>query len=355
MVNWGILGAGNISGQFVHDLLVNNTEGGAHQHVIVSVGSSQVQKGEEFIKKQGITPESNHGVTAVSQTYDDFFANPDVEVVYIGTPHSFHRDQVIQALNNDKHVLVEKPMTINGDEARELFDLAKKKNKFIMEAVWTRFFPSIQKLKKHIFEDKTIGDVHRLFVDFGFDMGIKKIPPTSRIRDVNLGGGATLDIGIYPVTYARILLDNDVGKQAAKFEAKSLLTVDPIDHVDHISSIILRYENGKQGILTSSNWTTGRKMFLRLEGTDGVVEMWSHNPACPKNFKISFYDDREPIVFEEKNNYNGFIYEANAVADDIAAGRIENATMPWAESLLVMDLLDTARKESGLVYPQDKK
>lgn len=353
-INWGILGAGNISSQFVHDLAVNNSDANSEiKHIVQSIGSSSEAKGSQFVA-QNITPEQNHGVKAVSQSYDEFFANPLVDVVYIGTPHTVHKEQVIRALENDKHVLVEKPMTVNAKDARELFDLAKAKGKFLMEAVWTRFFPSVQLIRKYIFEDKVLGDVHKLNADFSMDMGISSLPTSSRARDINLGAGATLDIGIYSVTYGRILLDDKIGKQATKFQTKSFLTIDLTDKVDHISTIIIQYENGKQGILTSSNLTNGPTSFVRLEGTKGCLEMWSDNPARPKNFKITFFDESKPaIVFEEKNDYNGFIYEANAVAKDIAAGKLESDVVPPAESLLVMDIMDKARFENGLKYPQD--
>lgn len=353
-IHWGILGAGNISAYFAHDLLVSNGDQSSEiAHIIESIGSSSLAKGLDFISKNSIIPEKNHGVSPVTQNYDDFFANPAIDVVYIGTPHTVHKEQVIRALENDKHVLVEKPMTVNAKDAKELFDLAKKKGKFFMEGVWTRFFPSVQLLHKYIFEDQILGDVHKLYADFSMNFGIPDLPASSRTRDINLGAGATLDIGIYAVTYGRILLDDKVGVNATKFNTKSFLSIDPTDKVDHMSTIIIQYENGKQGILTSSNLTKGPESFVRLEGTKGYLEMWSFNPACPKNFKITFFDDREPIVFEEKNDYHGFIYEANAVAKDILAGKIESDVVPHAESLLVMEIMDKARHDNGFYYPQD--
>ncbi|KAK6454748.1 bacterial [Scheffersomyces xylosifermentans] len=354
-LNWGILGAGNISSQFVHDLVLNNSrEGSEVKHIVRSIGSSSNSKGHEFVKSNNITKNNNHGFETVVQSYDEFYANPDVNIVYIGTPHTLHKEQVIKSLEGGKHVLCEKPFTVNKRDAEELFKLAKSKNLFLMEAVWTRFFPSIALLQKYIFEEKALGEVHRLFADFSFELDFENSPPESRMRDIRLGAGALLDIGIYTITYARILLDNKVGDEHTKFDFKSFLTLDPTDGVDYNTSILLKYDNGKQGILTSSNYVNGAMPYVRLEGTKGVVEMFSDNPARPKKFTISFTDGREPIEYEDQSGYNGFIYEANAIAKDIAAGKLEDDIIPHAETLLVMSVMDQVRKDNGLVYPQDK-
>lgn len=355
-LRWGILGAGNISGQFAHDLVVNNSDPKSEvKHIITSIGTSSITKGNEFIAKHGISSLKNHSIEPVAENYEKFFANENIDIIYIGTPHTLHKQQTIQALENDKHVLVEKPITVNAKDARELIELAKSKGKFLMEGVWTRFFPSVKLLQNYIFNEKILGDIYKLNADFSMNFDVSEIPKSSRARDINLGAGATLDIGIYPITYGRILLDNKVGENANKFETKSFLSLDPTDKVDHVSTILIKYENGKQGILTSSNLSDGPPFFVRLEGSKGTLEMWSDNPARPKNFKITFRDETlDPIIFEEKNDYNGFIYEANAVAKDIAAGKTESDIMPHKETLLVMGIMDKARYESGLVYPQDK-
>jgi predicted dehydrogenase len=354
-LNWGILGAGNISSQFVHDLCLNNEKGNNEiKHIVRSIGSSSKGKGQYFIESNCIKSSNNEDVIPAIQSYDEFFANDQVDVVYIGTPHPLHKDQVIQALENNKHVLCEKPFTINSVDANEIIQLAKKKKRFLMEAVWTRFFPSITLLKEYIFEDKVLGKINRLFVDFAYDADIENLPISSRLRDIKLGGGSLLDIGIYSITYARIFLDENVGTDAANFETKSFLTLDNVDKVDYTSSILMKYVDGKQGILTCSNYTDGKEPFLRLEGSIGTLEMWAENPACPKKFKITFKDNTDPIEYEDNSGYNGFIYEADAVAKDIAQKKLENNTMPLSETLLVMEIMDKVRAENGLIYPEDK-
>lgn len=352
-LGWGILGAGNISGLFVHDLLVSISRG-EHTHRIASIGSSLVDKGIKFIEKHNISADKNHGYTAKSQTYEEFFNNPEVDVVYVGTPHTFHKNQVIQALEHGKHVVCEKPFTVTGEEAREVFAVAERKKLLVMEAVWTRFFPAIAKAKELVFKEKALGEVHLLRADFSTNADIHDLPPTSRARDIALAAGATLDVGIYPLTYGRIFLDEEYG-DGDNFDVTSFLSIDPIDGVDHLSSILLRYKNGKQAVLTSSNYTDGPSPFLRLEGTKGFLEMTSKNPAQARNFRIFFRDGSAPIEYTEENDYIGFIHEANAAARAISEGKTEAELIPWKETILMMETMDKVRWENNLYYPGEYK
>ena len=276
-----------------------------------------------------------------------------MDIIYIGTPHPLHKEQVTKGLNHGKHILCEKPFTLNAKDAQELINLAKEKNLYLLEGVWTRFFPSIAKLKELIFEKKALGDINRLVMDFSFDADLANLPETSRIRSNELGGGALLDIGVYNLTYTRILLDNKLGKNATKFDLKSFQTIDPKDKVDFTSSMLVKYENGKQAVLTCSNHVPRPEPYLRLDGTKGYLEMFSENPACPKKFKVTFKDGNDPIEYEDTSGYKGFIYEANACFEDITNGRIESDVMPHDETMLVMNIMDDIRKESGLRYAPD--
>ncbi|KAG7664694.1 uncharacterized protein J8A68_001791 [[Candida] subhashii] len=353
-INWGILGAGNISAQFVHDLLLNNSRQTEIRHIVKSIGCSSKEKGENFIQSVKLIPETNnYGISPKVETYSQLYANPEVNIVYIGTPHNFHKNQAIDCLNNNKHVLCEKPLTVNKKEAIELINLAKSKNLFFMEAMWTRFFPAITKLREKVYQEKVIGDIHRLFADLSYNSDITNVPITHRIRDKNLAAGSLLDIGIYPITYSRILLDDKVGQNHSKFDYKSFLTLDPTDGIDHLCSIIVKYENGTHGLLTCSEFIDGPKAYVRLEGTKGWVEMYSDNPARAKHFKIFNKAGEEIFEYKDESGYNGFIYEANACAIDIQSGKIENDIMPHDETLLVMDIMDQIRKDNGLVYDQD--
>ncbi|OBA23323.1 NAD(P)-binding protein [Metschnikowia bicuspidata var. bicuspidata NRRL YB-4993] len=353
-LRWGILGAGNISGQFVHDLVASN-KNGDNAHVIISVGSSDTGRGESFLQKHGVAPESNQGVAPVAQIYTDFFCNPQIDIVYIGTPHTCHKDQVMRALRHGKHVLCEKPFTVTGADAREVWAEAEKSGLFVMEAVWTRFFPLVGHARRLLHEQKVLGDVHRMTADFSMAADVASLPKTSRARDIGLAAGATLDVGIYPLTYMRALL---AGSSSAGFEVKSFLTLDPEDRVDHVATYIVKFDDGKQAVLTSSNHVDGPSPFLRVEGTHGTLEMYAHNPAQPQKIRVVYRDGRDDLELRDDtvtSGYNGFIHEANAVAAAIKAGQKECAVMPWSETQLMMDTMDQIRWENKLYYKEDNR
>ncbi|GEQ71340.1 hypothetical protein JCM33374_g5023 [Metschnikowia sp. JCM 33374] len=354
-LRWGILGAGNISGQFVHDLVLNN-KNKRHEHVVISVGSSVSEKGRKFLSQHEVTPENNQGQEPLSQTYDEFFSNPNIDIVYIGTPHSFHKDQILSALRNGKHVLCEKPFTVTGKQTREVFAEAEKSGLFVMEAVWTRFFPILGKARDLLYKERVLGDVHRMMADFSMGADVRNLPATNRARDIRLAAGATLDIGIYPLTYMRALLAES---PELKFEVKSFLTVDPEDQVDHVSTYIVKYEDGKHAVLTSSNHVEGPSPFLRVEGTQGTLEMYAINPAQPRKLRVVFNDkSKSSIEIDDDivaSGYNGFIYEANAVAAAITAKKTQCDIVPWAETQLMMDTMDQIRWENDFYYREDEK
>lgn len=346
MTNWGILGAGNIAGQFVHDLLLHE-----NSHTIVAIGSSNNAKAQAFLDKAVCVAERNNGVTPKTQLYEELYANPEVDVVYVATPHMMHEEQVLQALQHGKHVLCEKPITVTGKQARRIFAEAEKQNKLVLEATWTRFFPSVALAKELVFKHKLLGDVQRLTADFSNNLNLADWSELSRARNINLAAGSLLDVGIYPLTYARIFLDENLGKKAAKFSTKSFLTLDPVDKVDHLATVIVRYENGKHAVLTSANHTKGPQPFLRLVGTEATLEMYSENPAQAKSFRIIRNDGKLLAEDKDESACHGFLYEADAMADAIKQGKTQVDLLPWDETLLVMDTLDAIRWENGFYYP----
>lgn len=352
MLRWGILGAGGISGKFVDDLISNNKQGTKYKHQVVSIGSSSTTKGEKFIKEHGITAEFNYGFECISENYEAFYKDTEIDVVYVGTPHPFHVEQVKQCLNNGKHVLCEKPFVINAKEAKELKELAKAKNLFLMEAVWTRFIPVVQQLQSLLFEKKILGDLKTLMCNFSFLVDKTKVPLDHRMRKHELAGGTLLDIGIYCITYARLLLDTKLGADHTDFSLKSQLTMDEEDNVDFASSILMLYDNGTHAVLTTSLYRDIPidEAYLTLQGTKGSVQMFARNMAKPDLIKI-VTNDGETIELKDDNSvYNGMIYEANAVYDDIALKLIEDKTIPLDETILVMEIMDSVREANGFKY-----
>lgn len=219
-----------------------------------------------------------------------------------------------------------------------------------MLAVWTRFLPIITELRTLIHEEMVIGKVSRMFCDFSCNM--VSLPPTSRIKDRNLGGGALLDLGIYPLTMSNLILDGQVGENSLQSEISSRMTV--VDGVDHSAVIVISHPS-KQclGILTASVESTAKRDFCRIEGSRGVIILSGPMAAKPTSIRIQRYHNTADEVREFEHPGNGFYFEANSVASCILAGKLESDVMPLAETRRITAIMDEARKAGGVVYPQD--
>lgn len=345
-LKWGIIGCGLISSWFVNDLTITR-EDAKVKHVVTFLGASRVEKCEAlykgFMEKNGsITP--NYG------SYQDVYDDPDVDIVYIGLPHSMHKDHCIKALKAGKHVLCEKPLCINAKEASEIFAEAEKSGKFFMEGMWTRFFPLMKSVREKVFREKVIGTVYRLFMDMSAVVGFDEFDSESRMKNSKFGAGESLDVGVYNVTYCRLLMDEGLGGNHAPYQLKAFQTLQ--NGVDTITSVLVKYDDGKQAILTNSGYIKNKQPFLRLEGSKGTIEIWGDNPASPRKVKVSHFDGSSTIFEGDEPGY-GFYHEADAIGLDIQAGRTQNEINPWAESLAVMSTLDRVRAEGGLIYEQD--
>ncbi|CDK25466.1 unnamed protein product [Kuraishia capsulata CBS 1993] len=342
-LKWGIISTGMISSWFTTDISIDRPDARAN-HVIAAIGSSSPEKGLAFVEKY--LPHIN---TPLIQTYDEVYSNDDVECIYIGLPHSMHHEHVLKALNAGKNVLCEKAFCMNAREAREMFALAEKKGLFLMEAMWTRFFPVIHEIRDLLFEQKALGEIRRLIMDMSFDAKLEALSDDDRMKNPRLGAGSVLDLGVYVLTYSRLLLDSGVGNKAAKFTSTAAMKIR--GGVDLLTSILVQYEEtGRQAVLTCGLEVAGSQPYLRLSGTKGYIELWGFNQASPRRYRITYTDGK---VVEKKFDIPGYglYYEADAVAIDIKQGKTQNNLCPPAESLLVMDTIDSLRKQNNLVYP----
>jgi predicted dehydrogenase len=330
------------------------------KHIIQAIGSSSEEKGRAFAQKFG-----GDATPSIYGSYDAVYADPEVDIVYIGIPHAFHKDACLKAISHRKHVLCEKPFTLNEQEAQEVFDAAKKKGVFVMEgkahvhfhfmssrmallnlyvAMWTRFMPLTEQLLRLVHQEKRIGDVHRVFCDFGMLMDLDSLPATSRLKDPALGAGTLLDIGVYSLTWGLLGLDEGIASAALTPQVFSAQSIS--EGIDVTTSIVLHYpQNGRQGILTSSMKAKSDPVFARIEGSKGTVFIEGIAPSLPRRFTVVFNDAAaERQIYDAPPKVGkGFFYEADAVANDIVAGRVENATMPWDETLRVLALMDGIR------------
>lgn len=298
-----------------------------------------------------ITPTKPRIQPTMYGSYREVYDDPNVDCVYIGTPHSFHKQNCLDAIAAGKNVLCEKPFTMNTKEAEEVFAAAKQKNVYVMEAMWTRFFPMVNKLHDFLHVEHKLGKIYRMFCDFGLDIDIPNLPDNSRYKDPALGAGSLLDIGIYSITWGLMALSGQVGDAAEDPEVNSTQTI--AHGVDVDSSVILLYrKTGCQGVCTSTTNYESNPDFARIEGSNGHVIVRGTTPASPNTF--TFYPKNgkeERYAFE--NPGRGFFWEADAVAHDLRAGRKQSEIMPWSETLRVMKIMDGVRQRGGAKFPVD--
>jgi predicted dehydrogenase len=359
-IRWGIIATGLISSWFVQDLSAPRKSPPV-KHVIQAIGSSSTEKGDAFVAKHlpGQSP-------TVYGSYEEVYRDSDVDIVYIGTPHAFHKQNCLDAIAVGKHVLCEKAFALNANEAKEVFTAAKAKgNLFVMEAMWTRFFPLMRTLQTLLHSEKVIGNVQRVFCDFGMKMEVATLPADSRLKNPALGAGSLLDIGIYSLTWGLVALDPGLGEHSEN--PKIAATQDLSDGIDVASSIILQYP-GRQGIITSTLSAKTPETFCRIEGSEGHITVNGFVASAPVSFTVvskkpegnpasADADTGETLnkTYEFERPGRGFFWEADAVALDIAAGRTESAIMPWSETIRVLGILDEVRRQGGAKFPQDNE
>lgn len=356
-----------IASWFVSDLNLSRSDARA-KHAIRAVGSSSEIKAQTFVTK--FVPRVAQPSVSCYGSYEGVYNDPNVDIVYIATPHAFHKQNCLDAIKAGKHVLCEKPFTINLQEAKTVIEAARDKGVFLMEGMWTRFFPIVEKLKSLLHEEKVIGDITRTFADFSLDMPLDKLPPTSRLRDVRLGAGSLLDIGIYSLTWGLLTLESSDTSESPLIQATQTL----FDGIDVSSSVLLHYPTtGRQGIITSSLLHKTADVFARVEGKKGTIFLSGGGASMPDTITVSLkpldsgndmgdkkagcyeIQKNERIFrFEEVCGRKGFYYEADSIALEIVAGRKESKTMPLDETLRVMQVLDEIRAQGGSRFPQDE-
>jgi len=325
-VRWGILGTGRIAAKFVNDV-----QKAAEGAVVQAVGSRSREGAEAFGEQFGIA--TRHA------SYESLAADPDVDVIYIATPHPWHKGAAMLCLNAGKHVLCEKAFAMNAAQARMMADLARRKQRFLMEAMWARFRPTIVKARA-LLADGAIGEP----VAFSSTIGWKgNNDPSHRLYDLAKGGGILLDGTIYPISIACFLFG--MPEQVA-----SVANLGPTgaDEQDAISFV---HANG----VTSSMLATIRgnpANTASIVGKTGRIELgarwWQGEDLTLHR------DGREPETFSWlEDGTLGYQYEAMAVGEAIRAGAIESDLMPLDETVAIMALMDDLRASWGLRYPAD--
>ncbi|MBC8376426.1 MAG: Gfo/Idh/MocA family oxidoreductase [FCB group bacterium] len=320
--NWGIIGTGGISNLFAQGLTTLKNAN------IYTVGSRNQTTADIFAEKWHIA----HAY----DSYEAVFADPDVDVVYIGTPHIFHFQNVRDALKGGKNVLCEKPFTINAVEARELVALARSRNLFLMDAMWNRFQPWFQVVSALLKEGR-LGDLLHFKADlsFRFDVG-----PEHRIYNRNLGGGSLLDLGVYPIALASAFLGKPI-------EIQSMAHLYDTG-VDDQVAMLFGYPSGAIAELGCSSRYLSKNN-ATLHGSKGFLEI---HGMIIRPEKITIHEQGQEMI-EMKTPYtsNAYQYEAQAVMEMLEIGGIEHPLMPLEETIEIMETMDQIRRNIKVSYP----
>jgi predicted dehydrogenase len=324
-VRWGILGTGAIARRFVQGL------NSVPEAEVLAVGSRSRASAQEFADKRNIP--RRHA------SYDDLVSDPDVDVVYIATPHPLHAENATLCLLAGKAVLCEKPFSVNAAEAERVVKLARERGLFIMEGMWTRFFPLMEEVRR-LASEGVIGEVRMLNVDFGFRAGLD---PASRLFDPKLGGGALLDVGVYCVSFASMILGQPSGSVGLSHLGET--------GVDEQASVVLEHEGGRLANLSIGIRTTTPQE-ATIMGAEGYVRI--HAPWWrPKSMTI-YRPGEESETVDAPVSGNGFNYEAAEVMRCLEAGKTESDVMPLDETISVMRTMDRIRAAWGLRYPGEE-
>ncbi len=321
-VRWGILATGGIASAFVDDLRVAGA-------TVQAVGSRSQESADRFAEK--------HGIPTAHPTYADLVNDPEVDIVYIATPHPGHVDAAILALEAGTHVLLEKPFTLNAAEAERIVALAEEKGLFVLEAMWTRFLPHIRRIHE-IVEAGTIGEVRSILADHQQDL---PTDPSHRLQNPDLGGGALLDLGIYPVSFAIDFLG-----LPSRIEAVAAKTA---TGVDRQTAIIFEHGDGAQSVLHTSLDTRGpnRAVIVGSEGRIEIDAVW----YTPTSFTVFDRAGHKIERFDGSVEGNGRQFQAIEAERLIEQGETQSPLITPRDSVAIMGVLDRIRDQIGLVYP----
>lgn len=322
IIRWGILGTGNIAKQFARGLAELDDA------KLVAVGSRTAEGAAAFAQQFGA--ERSH------TSYEALANDPDVDAIYIATPHPMHKENTILCLEAGKAVLCEKPFAMNAREAGEMIDVARSRGIFLMEAMWTRFLPHMVRLRE-LLASGAIGELRMLQADFGFRTGFN---PKHRLFNPDLGGGALLDVGIYPASLASMLF-------GAPERVTGMATMGETG-VDEQSAMLFGYAGGQIAILSQAVRTNTPHEALLL-GTAGRIRI--HGSWWKATTMTLSADGKPDELIDVPSPGNGYNYEAAEVGRCLRAGLTESATMPLDETLATMRALDEMRAQWGLRYP----
>lgn len=321
--HWGIIGLGKIAHKFAADLLLSETA------TLHGVASRSMEKATEFA--------STYNANKAFDSYEALANDPEIDVIYIATPHTFHFENTMLCLQHNKAVLCEKPMGINTQQTQTMIQEAKARNLFLMEAIWTRFMPSIEKMLT-LLNEETIGEIISVHADFGFRT---EFNAESRLYNKKLAGGSLLDIGIYPIFMSLLVLGIP-----SEINAMARMTT---TEVDSFCAMLFNYENNTKAVLEST-FETNTPTEAYIHGTKGSIKL---HRRFHQATTITLEKDGNETVFELPHTGNGYFHEIEEVNTCIQNGETESAKLPLAFSDQLIQIIDRVKAEIGLKYTTD--
>ena len=328
MFNWAVLGTGAIVKKFIKGLKAAD---GAR---VYAVCSRDLNRAEAFAEKYNI--EKAYG------SCEEMAEDSEIDCVYIGVPHPFHKKYMELCIDREKNVLCEKPFTMNSGEARYIEKLAKEKQVFVMEAMWTKFLPVIQKVKEAV-NSGVIGEVQEINASFGFFTAPNA---SDRLYNLELGGGALLDVGVYPLNFAVYLM----GKLPKDIYSDASIGETGVDEINHMT---LYFENGCKTV--KAHLASALK---ENQGADAVIIGAKGRIEIPEFFqadKALVYNERGELIdtIAADHLLNGYEYEAAEVMGCIKEGMKQSEIHSLKDTIDIIDIADGMRQEWGLKYPAD--
>jgi predicted dehydrogenase len=325
ILRWSILGPGWIAERFVKSLKENTRQ------EIVAIGARSAARAQAFADQWGIAK--------AYPSVEALVGDPAIDAVYISTPHQHHFPNALTAVEAGKHVLVEKPLTLNAKEARQLAEAAKRSNVLCMEAYWTDFLPKFDVLRQ-VLEDGVLGQIHTILADHGEHFG-----PEHRIMRADMAGGPLLDLGTYPVAFATKILGAPTKVLAAGQWAPS--------GVNGQAAILLSHAGDAQSVLhtTLFSHTPCQAVVAGSEATLTIPGSF----YAPGDFTITDNDDVARLHYrEEPNRYQQLYHEAIHFASCVGQGLTESPLRPLSDSITTLETLDEVRRQLGIVFNEEK-
>jgi predicted dehydrogenase len=312
-VRWGIVGAGHIANTFAADMRhVENAE-------LAAVAARNQASANDFARR--------HGIDKHYQGYAALFADPDIDAVYVATPHTLHLPNASDALRAGKAVMCEKPITVSAAECQALLDVAAETNNYLLEAMWTWFLPAIRQAKNWVSAGR-IGEIRQLRAELGFP---KDFDPQSRLFDPSLAGGCLLDMGVYPIAIAQFFLD----RAPVEIQAVSGFASNGVD-----DDIAMLFDYGDCVATLATSFRCKLPNTAYVIGSEGHIEIphaWS-----ARECHLHVMDDRVDSFYDDRLG-SGFEFQIAAASSDILQGREQSAVVPHAASLAFQQQMDRVR------------